>query len=130
MDIFKEVKLQWNGKEYVIPPNAVMMCIAKVEDVVTLAELVRYSNRNTMPLAKLAQAFGVVLRYAGANVSDDEIYLGMFADGDMKEKANNAITTLLVMMMPPAHLAKFGGTAGKAEATPDARSSKKPTKQR
>lgn len=113
MSIFKEVKLQWNGRDYVIPPDNVLMAIAKVEDILTLGELSRAMVKNTIPTGKLAQAFGAILRHAGANVTDDEVYAGMFGSGDRARAASSAVSTLLVLMIPPAELQQKGDVAPK-----------------
>lgn len=116
MSIFSEIKLKWGDKEYTIAPDNVMQCIAKVEDVVTLAELGRMAEKRTLPLAKLAAAFAVVLEHAGARVSAEDVYAGMFSGGDgMQIHAQDAVTTLLVMMIPPDHLKKTAEEAGKGK---------------
>src|SRR4051812_21281849 len=100
MAVFEPVRLTWKGTEYVIPPDQVMRCIAKIEDVITLAELHRAMGKP--PLAKLAMAYGAALRHAGARAEDDEVYAAMFKSGkDMHGQVTGAVYTLLVMMMPP-----------------------------
>lgn len=60
MGAFDAITLAWAGSEYAIPANRVMGAIARIEDVVTLEELGRYGERGTMPIAKLAMAWGFV----------------------------------------------------------------------
>lgn len=118
--IFEKIMLQWDGREYVIQPTDVMQCLAKIEDVVTLVELNNMAQKHTLPLAKLSQAFSIVLRHAGAEVSADEVYAGMFGgDGEMQKRAQAAVMTLLTMMIPPQHLrrtAEETATRGKVKA--------------
>jgi hypothetical protein len=94
MAIFEEIRLRWDGREFVVTPDRVMACIAKIEDHITLVELKGYAERGTAPLGKLASAFAAVLRHAGARVTDEEVYAGMFRSGAM----------LLLMMIPPQSL--------------------------
>jgi hypothetical protein len=101
MAVFQEVKLGWGGKDFIIPPYRVLGAIAEIEQIITLPEVAAYSQRGTAPLAKLAQAFGAALRYAGAKVGDDEVYAGMLGAGDGQTAAVASVTTLLQMMMPP-----------------------------
>lgn len=114
--IFEDVRLTWQGREYVVPANDVLRAIAKVEDVITLSELHRHAQNNTMPISKLAMAFGTVLRHAGARVGDDDVYAAMFEGAKMQGRVVEAIRVLLHMMLPPAHLQKVPITDEEAEA--------------
>lgn len=112
MSGFDDVKFGWAGKEYVIPAHKVLGAIARVEDVVTLQELQRNGVKETIPLAKLAMAYGVLLRYAGAQVTDMEIYNGMFGVGKDAQAIVivEAITNLVVLMIPPDAQKKIGAS--------------------
>lgn len=104
---FDDYKMGWGDKEYVIPARQIMGAIAKVEQIVTLSELQVYFMRNAAPLSLLAQAYGAVLRYAGAKVEDADVYAGMFGsgNGDGAEAAATVKTCLfglLELMVPPA----------------------------
>ena len=100
--VFQEVKLGFKGEEYTIPPDRVMGAIAVVEEHVTFADLV---DTKRPKLARIAQAFGALLRYAGAKVEDDVVYSAMF-DGKTGVQIQNAISGLLEIMVPPEHLQK------------------------
>lgn len=104
MPLFEEVRLDWGGKAYAIPPDQVMKAIAKVEDVITLVELSRQVATGEYKLVRVAQAYGALLRHAGAPASDEEVYLALFPkkDGDQALRAVSALNTLLVMMVPPS----------------------------
>lgn len=104
MSIFSPIKLSWDGKEYVIPPSRVMRTIASIEDVLTLGELQAFYERKTAPMAKLARAYALVLEMAGARVTDEQVYEGMFGEGS-QEVVSGAIAGLLAMMLPPKALA-------------------------
>lgn len=103
--VFDDVKLKWNGKDYTIKANRVMGAIMRIESVVTLYELQQDAARGTMKLATVASAFGAVLRYAGADVDDAEVYDGLFGDAQVAtETIQTALGALLTMMVPPARL--------------------------
>lgn len=106
MPVFEDVKLAWKGGELVIPPERVLRAIVLVEDVLTLGELGRCMVSGTLPLARIASAYGVLLRYAGAKVTDDEVYEGMFAKSEMQQQAMRAVFALQQLMIPPEHLRK------------------------
>lgn len=129
MSSFEEVGLTWEGREYVIPADGVLRVIAKVEDVITLGELAVAQKR--IPLAKLATAYGVMLRAAGADVTDEQVYSGMFANGgkDMPRRAMQAALTLQALMIPPEHLratkpGKGGAATGPAASSRSATGSR------
>ena len=106
MAIFKEVVLGWDGADYTIPPDRVLGAIAEIEQVITLSEIAVYHQRGTAPMAKLAQAFGAALRFAGARVDNEEVYAGMLRGGDSQSVAIASVQTLLQMMLPPASIAQ------------------------
>lgn len=126
---FEAVTLSWKGRDYTIPPDNVLKCIAKIEDVFTLGELAGFQIRGHIPLAKVSQAYALVLRHAGAHVSDDEVYSALFASGgsDAYQVAVQAVYTLQAMMIPPEQLrAKSGkgeATSARAASSPSATSS-------
>jgi len=125
MAIFEEVSLTWEGKEYKIEPTKVMGAIAKIEEIITLKELLEYFQKGDAPMAKLSMSFATVLRYAGAKVTDEEVYSGMFQDG-LQDNIMNSIYNLLFMMIPPSAINK----PGKVQAVPTGgkNSSKKRTR--
>lgn len=104
MSGFDDIKLGWKGKQYTIPARKALGAIARIEQVITLKELTQYAQRETAPMAMLAQAYGSVLRYAGAEVEDEEVYAGMFGagGGDMSAAISEAVQALMMMMIPPA----------------------------
>lgn len=127
MHLFEEVKLTWGGKEYTIPPDGMLRCIAEIEDVMTLGELANAQGKGRLPLAKLSTAFAIALRHAGASVTNEEVYAGMFEGGgvELRRRSMTAVFMLQAMMIPPeslrAPLGKAAGGAGRAAP------SKKPT---
>lgn len=98
MSIFKTIELSFKNKSYKIEPTNVMRCLAQIEDVITLQDL---SNANRIPLVKLSQAYGIALRHAGANVSDEDVYECVFEEGG-SAMVSSAVAGLLSMMIPPA----------------------------
>jgi hypothetical protein len=113
MAIFEKITLGWRDRDYVIPADKVMMAIAVVDEIITYGELCMIAQIGRPPLAKLAQAYGAVLRFAGAKVSDEEVYEGMFTDGQLLERVAAAVNTLVVMMTPPSAVAGAKAVAAK-----------------
>ena len=99
--VFEPVTLGWKGKEYRIQPDRIMPLLARIEDVITLAELAACAERRTLPLAKIATAFAVALEHAGARVKAEDVYAAMFSSGETQQRAVQAVDALLGMMLPP-----------------------------
>lgn len=129
MGSFDDIHLEWADRKYTIKRDRVLGAIARVEDVLTLSELSRFHQRGTAPMAKIAMAYGAVLRYAGAKVSDDEVAQGL---GEMNaDSVVEAIMGLLLMMAPKLSSAdkEAAPPVGKEKPTVTA-SLKKPIKSR
>lgn len=107
--VFEDVKLTWKGDEYVIPSQHMMRVIARIEDHITLRELMESMSNGSPKFAKIASAYASVLRFAGCAVDDQEVYEGMLSGTDEKSPEGmsiiaQALTGLLSMMMPPKTL--------------------------
>jgi hypothetical protein len=103
MSRFEDFVMEWKGREYRVPSRSLMGALARVEDHVTLVELQRYAARQTVPLAKVASAFASLLQYAGASVTAEDVYSGMFEDDDPnknQEKVQLALMALMELMVP------------------------------
>ena len=104
MGIFRDVTLVWKGEAFVIPATQVLGAIAIVEEQITFMELIVSMQKGKPPLVQIARAYGGVLRYAGAKVTDEETYAGIF-DPVRHKKIMAAVNMLLVMMVPTDALA-------------------------
>lgn len=129
MGVFRDIILPWKGTDYTIPSKKVMGAIAAIEDVLTIKELYDASSGGNIKFTRIAGAFGAALRYAGAEVEDDEVYAAMFAGEESQAVVVTAITGLLTMMIPPGAVqesatAEPGNAPAKKAA---ARSSRKPS---
>jgi hypothetical protein len=131
---FADVRLEFGGKGYTILANRLLPLIARLEGIVTFVELIQIQARGGVPQAKLAMAYGEALRYAGADVSDDEVYYTMFP-GDEEYKSGAvaaAVTGIMALMLPPEHMKKMATAAGNVSspATTSGELSRKRTKRR
>lgn len=101
MAIFKDVTLFYEDAEYTIKSKDMMKVICEIEEVITLSELIDGGNK--VKIAKLACAYGTVLRFAGCRVTDEEIYQKNFS-AEAKVDIMNCVTGLLMLMVPPPEL--------------------------
>lgn len=111
MAIFQTLTLHWQDQTYVIPADKVMGAIAVVEDVITFPEICIMMTGKPR-LARLAEAYGALLRYGGITITDAEVYDALFTKGTMKKQVGDALNTLLAIMTPPsAHLTEVEAPA-------------------
>ena len=103
MAIFDDIKLEWEGVNYKLSGDGnFMKALAAVEDHLTLPELYDAQQSGKMPLAKLSNAYAVLLRHAGAvRISEADVYAGMWKDGETVAKITEALTKLMLLMTPP-----------------------------
>ena len=100
MNCFKDVVLEWEGQDYLVPSDQVMGLIATLESVITLEDLAREN-----PLrAKMARAFSMALQYAGAKDVTQESVYSVFFDATRPIDIQNIISSLMLLMIPPKHL--------------------------
>lgn len=111
--VFQDVHLEWDGKRYTVPSDRMMGAIARIEEHVTLSELLKTGReRETVKLAVLARAYATVLRYAGADVTDEDVYGGMFAGMSQTAAVRAAVESLMAMMVPPQAIAAVQNAGG------------------
>lgn len=104
MSIFDPITLGWDGKTYTVPARNVLEAIARIEEHITLTDLLR-SRGGSIPLAKLSRAYASVLRAAGAtDITDEAVYRGMFAETvgavNNVQMITDVVGGLLHMMIP------------------------------
>ena len=129
---FDDVTLGWKGEEYTVPANQMLMLVCKIEDALAgdtgeqaLTVLMR---RQGPPHARLAQAYGAALRFAGAKVSDDDVYLSMqseLSQGSAEGVASiqAAVINLIAIISPP--LGSVLLAAGEKKSDPVTKTKKK-----
>lgn len=100
--MFKPIQIDWKGKPVTIPANRLLGAVAAIEEVITFNELLNYSQRGAYPAARIAKAYGELLRYAGEQVTDDEIYLGIFGDDVNAANVTGSMQLLMMIMVPPS----------------------------
>lgn len=107
---FEDVTFSWDGESYTVPANRQLMLIAKIE-----AALCGDTGRQAIdlllqksgpPHAHLAMAYEAALKYAGADVSEGEVYLAIMEDltlgsAEALTKIQTATLALLSIIAPP-----------------------------
>lgn len=117
MSAFDAIEIGWAGKQYSIPPDRVLQCIAQVEEVLTLHEILAMGEAQRVKLVPISRAYATVLRFAGCKITDDEAYAGVFRQGATQEAAITCIGGLLTMLLPRDVKSDAAAIAEAAEAT-------------
>lgn len=124
---FEDVTLSYDGKSYVVPADRVLLLVAEVEDALrgrgsqSAVEVLLRSGGPSQ--ARLAQAYGAALRFAGADVRDDEIYIGIQErmaqrDPEALTAVQSAILSLISIVSPPIAMALVDDVPGASKKKP------------
>ena len=126
MQGFDPVTFGWKGEEYTVEAERQLMLVAKIEDALSAGTgeqaLTILLRPEGPPYARLACAYGAALRYAGADVSDEDVYLSMmegFAKSDVSSvtQAQAAVLALIHVVSPPMGRIFSMGTEKKTGST-------------
>lgn len=118
MTMFAPVELKWRDEVAKIPPGKILGAIACVEEHVTLSELATEAQTGRLRMVRVARAFGSVLRYAGLQVTDDEVYTELYGGNpeEAKQRIFDSIMLLMTLMVPPGAVAQGNASAPAAVA--------------
>jgi len=128
MSRFEEVAISFGGEDYTVAPNKVMGLIETVESVMTIEEINSMLRANTIKRAQVSRAYASALIYAGAKVSQEDVYDSLFS-GEMLKNTVDIMVGLLAMMIPPEHLRAKTNPKPKAQKVAASKSSAKRSKQ-
>lgn len=72
-----DIVLNFRGQSYTIRENSTFEVAEEIEDIVTLGEITTW-GRNPK-FTKISRCYGTMLRFAGCDVSDRDVYKDMMA---------------------------------------------------
>ena len=128
MNQFEPIQLEWRAVKYVIRPDQILQAMRLLEymdPAVTMSDMARWYSRQQIPKATLAEAYATLLRFAGATVSNDEVfhdYLGGSNAAVLYARSMDVMNTLFRMMVPPEALVEEEGKKDEATEGPEASS--------
>jgi hypothetical protein len=73
MSVFRDVTITWRGKDYVVTPSLRMLRTIEMMGI-SLFSVASSISGGSPAFGSLASIAGVLLRSAGANATDEEIY--------------------------------------------------------
>jgi hypothetical protein len=100
MSSFVDVVLNWDGKQYTIKAYRVLGAVARIEDHVTMVELMQAAQAGSMPVAKVAMALGAVLKYAGAPATPEDVYEHILTSSGAA--VLECLNSILELVVPPS----------------------------
>jgi hypothetical protein len=97
----KAIALEWKGKTYRISEAEAFEVGELVEDIICLAEIPEMAKRPKF--FKIARVYGEMLRFAGAKVTNDEVFSAMMdqvkaAGGGEEQKVAIAFSALAALV--------------------------------
>lgn len=133
----REIKLEWNGETYTIKENQAFGAAFEIEKHVTIFEIGEMlANISTVRFSHIARYYAVLLQYAGADVSEDEVHKSFIehfhgvqiGPGDSKldrvgksvekmKAATDALLSLMKVVMGDAPAGEEGADGGKSETS-------------
>ena len=81
MALRKELVLNWEGKKFKL--MVTMSVIDKIEDSINIGRLLAQHATGDIRFSHVARFISLLLNEAGAEVTQEEVYAGMFTDGDI-----------------------------------------------
>ncbi len=118
--IFEEVTLEWNGQTYTVTPTYRM--IQRIEQDVSIAGISQRLAEGNPPMSHIASVVGVLLRAAGAQVEDSDIYEKMLTElepDQIRELAEVVVSAFVPTSKnsnSPAKEPEAGGTTEGADS--------------
>ena len=116
------IALTWKNRKYFIPREKVMRARQVIENEYSLKELATHMQEGNPHLVRLSVAYGSLLRYAGARVDDEDIYDGMFSEG---EQLGAIAADMLLQILVPDSMKNAGGEEPQGNPTPRSKTSSK-----
>jgi hypothetical protein len=98
MAIRKELKLNWQGTEYKC--LITMSVIDRIEDELNLILMMEQTRKGDVRFAKVARLFAILLNEAGADVTTDEVYHGMFDGGAQLDDVVVLLSQVFTVIFP------------------------------
>lgn len=113
--MWRDLQLEWEGKSYLLRADEFFTVACDVEEIVDFKKL---SEMQECPqFGKIAKCYGIMLRHAGADVSDRDIYRGIMSQIARSEEEGSgkqlaalaAVSALMSVLLDGAEIEEQGG---------------------
>lgn len=115
--VYKDILMEWKGVEYTVKPS--MRLMQDIEQKFSISRVAHRITQGDVPLSHMAYIVGTMLRSAGADVTDDDVFSELML-GDA-QVVQDMVIALISAAFP------FVGEAQGNEPAPKP-AAKKPTK--
>lgn len=89
--VYQDIQLSWKGKDYTIKPD--MRLMHAIEQHFSLARVARRIAQGDVPLSHMATMVAIMLRSAGADVTDDDVFIELMT-GDTQAVQDMAVALI------------------------------------
>ena len=100
----QNIELEWKGQTYTVPASKAFELGERIEDIVSRGEIPNWVS--SPKFHKMARCHGEMLRFAGANVTNQEVFSEMMSQikGGTQEAlvAAQAMEALILVLMDGA----------------------------
>lgn len=91
-----EIKINWQGKDYVIPASKAFQIGERIEEIATMGEILGWLKEPRF--FRMARCLGEMLRFAGAHVSDQEIHSKLVGSMGKDAEGENFATAVFALV--------------------------------
>ena len=89
--VYQDILLEWKGVEHTIKPS--MRLLQDIEQKFSISRVAHRITTGDVPLSHMASIVGIMLRSAGAEVTDDEVFSELM-QGDAQVVQDMAIALI------------------------------------
>jgi len=111
--MMQDFTLPWRDETKIITAKRIVGAVAVVESHITVFDLCdSIATCKFPPVSTLTRAYFALLRYAGFNVTDTDVYEWLLSDGANLQNVTECLNTLMELMIPES-VRKGGGDSSK-----------------
>lgn len=103
MAVFRELTINWKGKDYTFAPSMKLMRSIEMGDI-SFTDIAVRTSQGRPPISHIAFVLAKMLASSGCNVTDEEVYAELI--GGSQENVTNLISTVLMAFSPAETNAK------------------------
>jgi ribosomal protein L12E/L44/L45/RPP1/RPP2 len=97
MSVFREVLLEWEGKEYKVTPSMALLRSIEMGNI-SFMDIALRTAQGTPPFSHLATVIAKLLQSAGVNVDEESVYLKLI--GGTEKEITSLMTGAMVAFAP------------------------------
>lgn len=116
MAVFRELTINWKGKDYTFAPSMKLMRSIEMGDI-SFTDIAVRTSQGRPPISHIAFVLAKMLASSGCKVTDEEVYAELISGS--QENVTNLISTVLMAFSPAETNTK--NSAAQAESQSEVR---------